>query len=65
VFEDWVRRDVGEVYVQMIDLIPSPQQTEFGPAKRDTLLKSCLQCDVRFACHGGCSKDRFATTHAR
>ena len=117
VFEDWVRRDVGEVYVQMfdvalanwygkppglsvhsgtcglalalehtgdlyscdhfvepgyklgnirdtpmIDLIASPQQTEFGLAKRDTLPKYCLQCDVRFACHGGCPKDRFATT---
>ena len=22
----------------------------------------CLECDVRFACHGGCPKDRFITT---
>ena len=41
----------------MIELIASPQQTEFGLAKRDTLPKYCLQCDVRFACHGGCPKD--------
>ncbi|MEI6450306.1 MAG: anaerobic sulfatase maturase, partial [Actinomycetes bacterium] len=24
----------------------------------------CLACDVRFACHGGCPKDRFITTSA-
>ena len=117
VFEDWVRRDIGEVYVQMfdvalanwdreppglcvhsetcglalalehtgdlyscdhfvepanklgnirdtpmIDLITSPQQTAFGQAKRDTLPRYCRECDVRFACHGGCPKDRFGTT---
>jgi uncharacterized protein len=117
VFEDWVRRDIGEVYVQMfdvalanwygeppglcvhsetcglalalehngdlyscdhfvepgyklgnirdtkmIDLIVLPQQKQFGLAKRDTLPTFCLQCDVRFACHGGCPKDRFTTT---
>ncbi len=116
VFEDWVRRDIGEVYVQMfdvalanwygeppglcihsetcglalalehtgdlyscdhfvepayklgniretrmIDLIVLPQQTAFGQAKRDTLPQFCLECDVRFACHGGCPKDRFTT----
>jgi uncharacterized protein len=114
VFEDWVRRDIGEVYVQMfdvalanwhgeppslcvhsetcglalaiehtgdlyscdhfvepdfrlgnikekhmIDLIASPQQLKFGLDKRDTLPRLCRECDVRFACHGGCPKDRF------
>jgi len=117
VFEDWVRRDIGEVYVQMfdvalanwygeppglcvhsetcgaalalehngdvyscdhyvepayllgnigerrlLDLIALPRQREFGQAKRDTLPGYCLRCDVRFACHGGCPKDRFALT---
>jgi uncharacterized protein len=117
VFEDWKRRDIGEVYVQMfdvalanwygepaglcvhsetcglalalehtgdlyscdhfvepayklgnirdsrmIDLIVLPQQQEFGQAKRDALPPFCLACDVRFACHGGCPKDRFALT---
>jgi uncharacterized protein len=117
VFEDWVRRDVGEVYVQMfdvalanwygqppglcvhsetcglalalehngdvyscdhyvepayrlgnisesrlLDLVALPQQREFGLAKRDSLPQYCLDCEVRFACHGGCPKDRFATT---
>ncbi len=115
IFEDWVRRDIGEVYVQMfdvalanwyseppglcvhsetcglavalehtgdlyscdhfvepayrlgniretgmLDLITSPRQTKFGLAKRDTLPRCCRECDVRFACHGGCPKDRFA-----
>jgi radical SAM protein with 4Fe4S-binding SPASM domain len=117
VFEEWVRHDVGEVYVQMFDvalanwvgeppglcvhtetcglalalehtgdlyscdhfvepayklgniketpmleLVASQQQRQFGLDKRDTLPKYCLECDVRFACHGGCPKDRFIHT---
>jgi serine-type anaerobic sulfatase-maturating enzyme len=117
VFEEWVRRDVGTVYVQMFDvalanwvgeppglcihsetcglalalehtgdlyscdhfveprhklgniqdtpmleLVSSEQQRKFGLDKRDALPKYCLDCDVRFACHGGCPKDRFITT---
>ena len=117
IFEDWVRRDIGEVYVQMfdvalanwygeppglcvhsetcglalalehtgdlyscdhfvepayklgnirqthvLDLVASPRQAAFGRAKKDTLPRYCRDCDVRFACHGGCPKDRFTTT---
>ena len=117
VFDEWVRRDVGTVYVQMfdstlasfvgvggslcvhaetcgtalalehngdlyscdhfvepehllgnitllplVDLVSSPQQKAFGDAKRDSLPAYCRSCDVRFACNGGCPKDRFATT---
>ena len=117
VFEEWVRRDVGEVYVQMFDvalanwvgeppglcvhsetcglalalehtgdlyscdhfvepryrlgnikerhmleLVGSQQQRQFGLDKRETLPRYCRDCDVRFACHGGCPKDRFKTT---
>lgn len=117
VFEEWVRRDVGEVYVQMFDttlanwvgetpgmcvhcetcglalalehtgdvyscdhfvepsyllgnitehhlleLVASEQQRAFGRAKADALPRYCRECDVRFACHGGCPKDRFTTT---
>ena len=117
VFEEWVRRDIGEVYVQMFDvalanwygeppslcihsetcgtalalehngdlyscdhfveaayrlgnitetpmteLVASEQQRTFGLAKRDTLPRFCRECDVRFACHGGCPKDRFIET---
>lgn len=117
VFEEWVRRDVGEVYVQMfdtalanwvgappgmcvhsetcglalalehngdvyscdhyvepgyrlgnigeerlVDLVSSDRQHRFGMDKRDTLPRFCRECDVRFACQGGCPKDRFART---
>jgi len=30
--------------------------------KRDTLPRYCLECDVRFACHGECPKNRFVLT---
>ena len=117
VFDEWVRSDVGEVFVQMfdtalanwhgepgglcihqetcglalamehngdvyscdhfvepdyllgnirdtpmIDLVASDQQVRFGQAKRDTLPQFCLDCDVRFACHGGCPRNRFTET---
>lgn len=117
VFEEWVRRDVGHVFVQMFDvalanwvgappslcvhtqtcgaalalehtgdvyacdhyvepshllgnigeqtlaeMVTSPQQRQFGRDKHDTLPEYCRSCDVRFACHGGCPKDRFVST---
>ena len=46
----------------LLELVISPEQTAFGNAKFDTLPQYCLDCDVRFACNGGCPKDRFATT---
>ena len=46
----------------MLELVASPQQRAFGDAKRDSLPAYCRACDVRFACHGGCPKDRFTTT---
>jgi len=116
VFDEWLRHDVGEVYVQlfdvtlgshlqlhtlcvhsptcgralalehngdlyscdhfvepehllgnihetpMIDLVDGARQRAFGLSKSETLPRQCRDCDVRFACHGGCPKDRFATT---
>ena len=117
VFEEWVRRDVAKVYVQMFDvalanwhgepsglcvhsqtcggalaiehngdlyscdhyvtpqfklgnirqrhmleLVGSDAQVKFGNDKFDTLPKYCRECEVRFACHGGCPKDRFIKT---
>ena len=38
------------------------QQRKFGQDKRDCLPRYCLECDVRFACHGECPKNRFLTT---
>lgn len=46
----------------MIDLVTSEQQVAFGQAKRDTLPEFCRNCEVRFACHGGCPKNRFVRT---
>jgi len=43
-------------------MVASDQQRRFGQDKRDTLTRYCLDCDVRFACNGGCPKDRFATS---
>jgi uncharacterized protein len=46
----------------MVDLVGSSQQQAFGAAKRDTLPRMCRECDVRFACHGECPKNRFLAT---
>ena len=46
----------------MLELIASPAQAKFGQDKHDTLTQYCRDCDIRFACHGGCPKDRFATS---
>jgi uncharacterized protein len=46
----------------MIELVASDQQLKFGRDKFDTLPQYCLVCDVRFACHGACPKDRFINT---
>jgi uncharacterized protein len=46
----------------MLELIASPRQRQFGLDKREKLPQYCLDCDVRFACHGGCPKDRFIST---
>ncbi|MBE9224543.1 anaerobic sulfatase maturase [Phormidium sp. LEGE 05292] len=117
VFDEWVRRDVGKVFVQhfdaalanwvgvppsvcifsktcgnalalehngdlyscdhfvepdyklgniqetpMIELIASEKQRQFGQAKLNTLPQYCRQCEVRFACNGGCPKNRFIKT---
>jgi uncharacterized protein len=46
----------------MLQLVSSEPQVKFGNDKFDTLPKYCRECEVRFACHGGCPKDRFIKT---
>ncbi len=46
----------------MIELVASDKQRKFGDDKRDTLPRYCRECDVRFACHGECPKNRFILT---
>jgi uncharacterized protein len=117
VFDEWVRRDVGQVFVQLFDvalanwygepsglcvhtaacgtalamefngdvyacdhfvepdylrgnihdthlaeLIAMSAQARFGAGKQKALPQYCRECDVRFACHGGCIKDRIVRT---
>ncbi len=46
----------------LIELVSSDAQRQFGLNKRDTLPQYCLECPVRFACHGECPKNRFIET---
>lgn len=41
------------------ELVNSEAQRAFGEAKRSTLPRYCLECEVRFICNGACPKDRF------
>ena len=117
IFDEWVKKDVGEVFVQIFDIalgkwvgahgglcifsqtcglalllehngdlfscdhfvepkhklgnlskislsdmVRSHQQVQFGKDKLDKLPKYCRECEVRFACHGGCPKNRILHT---
>ena len=44
------------------DLVRLQKQFDFGIDKRNKLPQYCLQCDVRYACHGECPKHRFLST---
>jgi uncharacterized protein len=46
----------------MADLVASEAQRKFGLDKRDMLPEYCLECEVRFVCHGACPKNRFIET---
>jgi len=46
----------------LIQLLSSPQQIKFGQDKKNTLPRYCRECEVRFACHGECPKNRFIKT---
>jgi uncharacterized protein len=117
IFQEWVRHDVGRVFVQLFDvalgnwmglgsslcifaekcgaalalehngdvyscdhyvypqyklgnilnktlgeMANSSGQRQFGNEKFDTLPNYCRKCEVRFACHGECPKNRFIDT---
>lgn len=46
----------------LVQLIGLDKQVKFGNDKRDTLPSYCRTCEVRFACHGECPKNRFIAT---
>ena len=52
--------NINETHI--IELASSVQQMLFGLDKRDKLTRYCQECEVRFACHGECPKNRFLTT---
>jgi uncharacterized protein len=52
--------NIGEVSID--DQVAGRQQYSFGQDKLTTLPQYCLDCDVRFACHGECPKNRFIET---
>ena len=43
-------------------MVMSERQINFGFNKEDSLPKYCLDCEVKFACHGECPKSRFIHT---
>jgi uncharacterized protein len=46
----------------LVELMASDKQRIFGKDKRDSLPQYCIDCEVRFACHGGCPRNRFIET---
>ncbi|MFO7932647.1 MAG: anaerobic sulfatase maturase [Bacteroidales bacterium] len=46
----------------LAELLDSPQQQSFGAAKRNTLPRYCLECEVLDMCNGECPKNRFILT---
>lgn len=43
----------------LIDMLYGEQQQEFSRLKHSSLLRQCKECDMEFACHGECPKNRF------
>ena len=50
------------ITTDMIGMVSGDKQRQFGFAKRTTLPQYCLECEVRFACNGGCPKNRIIKT---
>lgn len=47
---------------ELSEMADSPRQQSFGTAKSTDLPDYCQRCEVRFACHGECPKNRFTMT---
>jgi uncharacterized protein len=60
VYPEYYLGNIGET--PLIDMVKSQFQFDFGIDKRNKLPRYCLQCDVRYACHGECPKHRFLKT---
>lgn len=58
-FVDPAHRLGNIVELHLHELADSEPQLRFGLAKLEGLPRECRECDVRFACHGECPKNRF------
>lgn len=54
---DYARGNIAEVSLR--DVLDSTEQRQFGTDKATTLSQQCQDCPVKWACWGGCPKDRF------
>ena len=43
----------------LIDMLYGEQQQEFSRLKHSSFPRQCKECDMEFACHGECPKNRF------
>ena len=43
----------------LVEMLYGPQQQRFSLLKHQALPRQCRECDVEFACHGECPKNRF------
>ena len=43
----------------LVDMLYGKQQQEFSRLKHSSLPRQCKECDMEFACHGECPKNRF------
>lgn len=57
---DYARGNIAEVSLR--DVLDSKDQRQFGTDKATTLSQQCQECPVKWACWGGCPKDRFVPT---
>ena len=53
---EYLRGNIHERH--LAELVAADAQVRFGNGKQTALPECCRECDVRFACHGGCIKDR-------
>jgi uncharacterized protein len=50
---------LGHISDGLLNNVNSQTQFAFGQKKRESLPSVCKNCEVRFACHGECPKNRF------
>ena len=57
VFPEYKLGNIREL--SLIDMLYGEQQQEFSRLKHSSLPRQCKECDMEFACHGECPKNRF------